>query len=671
MNYGTIFEPTAAEPTVPDVLTDKRNELRTPASVRTVLTEDQAKRIEPYIYYFPQNAIETPKVVPQGYADAGKPAPDLNKFVTDKDVEGIASHINKNLPDFEERAGEKFPSSQDYVKTIAASMIDYADADSNPTWAPSYRGVDSYPFLTEIAERYEWIGQKTDNPIKIATELYIEIWNPSQKTITGDVSFENINRVKLKIPPATEHVFTNASYNISNVTLLPNEYKVLKLGEKDYTFAQGAALADEMDFIDVCEIKPYPQTSPNGFELKWNGKIVDSPLGGLQRSEGLLKHKDRKWKGNSAPILDFSYGQRGDPRASYYINNWVYAGNYDKKSNWGGRMKTTTSNPDYNEVRITDWPDGGSNSTEGDPSGTDNRRPGPDFIRNFNMSHYKDYLTPEQDYAPAVISNTGKYTSLAELGHIFDPAQRINMSEEDSSSFEKNRISTRSHLDMIPGGGITLAIGRAEFKALDVEGQRASQLLDLFSIAEDTSGTPTERGSKINVNTASREVLRTLSTGIELDADPLFPELALKKDSEIGDLLADSIIKQRAIAPLRSLSDFNEIEQTITIDDVTKETNFFGELENLSGSKSDEPQIRVLNDAGREEMFGQIMEMVTFGSKDFRIVVRGEALNPDGKVIGRSAKEYIYTVEPSRDPVTKHIIPDAPVKLTKRYEKVY
>ena len=334
-------------------------------------------------------------------------------------------------------------------------------------------------------------------------------------------------------------------------------------------------------------------------------------------------------------------------------------------------MKTTTANPDYNEVRITDWPDGGSNSTPGTLPGTDTRRPYPEFIVTFDFKKFADYPVNQPNYAPAFISNAGKYASLAELGHIFDPAQVINMNDPNSVSFVKNKLASRTHLDMIPGGGITLAIGRAEFKAFDADGKRASQLLDLFSLARNPSASPPSFGEKINVNTASREVLRTLAAGVTLDADPLFPTLAGKNDAQIGDRLADAILEQRAIAPLRSLSDFNEIQKTITKNGNNVRTGYFGELENLRNAQSNTPATIVLNDAGREQLFAKIMELVTFGSKDFRIVVKGEVLNPNGTVISRSSKEYIYRISPNRDPATGLVIPGNPPTLTKRYENTY
>ncbi len=67
----------------------------------------------------------------------------------------MAAFIRAALPDFDQRKGG-FP--EDYVKTLAANAIDYADADSDPTLkANEYRGLDAYPLLSEIALQVNYV----------------------------------------------------------------------------------------------------------------------------------------------------------------------------------------------------------------------------------------------------------------------------------------------------------------------------------------------------------------------------------------------------------------------------------------------------------------------------------------------------------------------------------
>lgn len=644
LDMSTIFDPTASTGKVPTNLATKQPQLRTPASVRTVLSPDEAKRIEPYIHFHgPLSSTPTPKIIPQGfgYAGAGTPAPDLNEFVENADVEGIAGHIAENLPLLENRKGG-FPDSEDYLKTLAASIIDYADTDNNPTLGTGYRGVDSYPFVNELFDRYEWTGG-TANSVKIRVETYVELWNPSNQTATGSVLFINENRHRIRVPPGAAQSFTNSNpYIVPTATLPPNGFLVLSLGSREYTFPASASFPPtELIFTTTTE---------SNYSLRWNGRIIDRARGGLQRTDGNLRFGNaaRKWKGNSSPALDYSIGQTGDPRASYYINTWVFANNYDANTNWGGRcLKRSISNSNYNEVRIPDWPDSGSNSTPGTKSSSDAQRP-----------NEVSYPANQPNMAPAFISNAGRYNSLAELGNIFDPAQLTDV----NSSIPVGNANS--------GGGFTFAIGRPEFGAFDKDGLRSAQLLDIFSIQPETS-VPASR--RININTAPREVLRALVAGVTLDADPATPGISPPLSNQAGDIFADFVIAQRAIHPLRGPSDLNHIRKNpaVTRNPANPaDSPFFGSLDAYKEGNAPPDS---WDDAGREELFRKTLELVTFNSRIFRIVVAGETLDPQGRRIAVARRVFHYSAEPRRDPVSGEVIPGSDGKpvlvLSKLYEK--
>lgn len=656
INYATILDPQVTNPTLPTQLIQARENLRTSASLRTVFkaSKFQAKLLEPHIHFYDTRPSVSPlKLIPQGfgYTDAGQPAPDLNAFVAEKNVDGIADHIERQLPSFSDRKGG-FPAGEDYLKTLAASIIDYADIDSDATVGVDHRGVDSYPFVNEMYDRYE-ITAQTDDATEITVETYIELWNLSQLEISGEVEFTNLNRMSFRMPPGVTHRFSDWTYPPHNVTIPPNGFKVIYLGEKTYSFPHTTGIPIQLDFNASWQ---------NNYDLKWNGVSVDKSRYGVERTGGYLEVAPRpngddeftyNWKGNGSPTHHRGNGQTGDPRASYYVDYRVRNHTYEK-SNWGGRAEKHVSNPrlmnaNTYQVLLTEWPDKGNNSIAGVRPPNDKVRPiartGP------NMTALDDgtpYPSNQPTMAPAYISNKGSYRSLAELGHIFDPAQWENITDPKHHAPQK-----------IAGGGLSLAIGRPEFPPFDKDSLRAAQLLDIFSLTPSTEVT----AHRVNVNTAPREVLRSMFVGLGLSADPANPEIAPPLEYQIGDILADRLIAHRNKFPLRGPSDLNLIR---------KDTLPRSEPESLFGNPAAYPNGKTppeqWDDAGREELFRKTLGLVTFQSKIFRIVVMAEVLDTSGRAVAKTAREYHYRLEPARDTITGLIIPGAPIRMIKLYE---
>lgn len=636
--YFTLFDPQAA--TKPanspeDRLVAERAGIRTPAGTRLVLGEANAALVEPYIsYQLPAPQRRVP-LIPHGfgYADAGQPARNLTELIAQRDVDGIASHIDRNLPDFINRRGA-FPAMEHYTKTIAASIIDFADADSDATVGPGYRGVDSYPFVNELFDRYEWISTNSaNNTLTIRVSTFVELWNLSQQSISGTFQFTNVNRHEIVIPLVGSRQFGAVTFPAQAVSIPPNGFLVRLCGSRDYVFPVGAFPPSELEFPTVA-------TTTSSFELLWNGRLVDTARGGLQRTPGNLRAgaSQRKWKGNGSPAHDHSIGQHGDPRASHYINTWVFANNYDANSNWGGRALKRGVNAiqPYREVSLLRWPDRGWNSTPGISPNSDAVLP--------------TAIAPpanQPNMAPAWIANR-PIQSLGEIGHIFDPAQWRNV---ELSSFAA---------DARAGGGITLAVGRPEYAAFDREGRRAAQLLDLFAL----SAIAQDDFPKININTASREVLRCLISGQGLSRDPQLDAIFPPRQNIVGDRFADAVIATRNRAPLRSISDLNLIRvnpaQARNYNSPQADTEpFFGSR--LQYPNSTQP-VDSWDDAGREELFQRVSSLVTFQSKTFRIVVAGQVRNQTGAVIGRKAREYVIEIAPARD-AQGAIIPNQPLQI--------
>lgn len=617
----TIFNSAAdTDPTGPeDALIAQRDNLRSAASARLILSETDAKQIEPYLtYQLPKNVIHRP-VIPHGfgYVDAGQPAKNLTALIEQKNVNEIAAHIDNNLPLFDQRKGG-FPTTENYNQTLAASIIDYADADSDATTGSGYRGVDSYPFVNELFDRYEWTNtSSTEVTIRVAT--YAELWNPSNQAINGTFQLENINQHTIRIPPAAAHQFSAVTHPPQQLSIPPNGFVVRLCGTSNYTFPVGAFPPSTLDFPAL--------TVNSSYRLYWNGARVDWARGGMQRTTGTLRagSSQAKWKGNASPAHDHSIGQHGDPRASFYINSPIFANNYDENSNWGGRvLKNGINNTNYREVKITRWPDRGSESTTGKAAGSDTRLP-----------TTLTYPINQPEMAPAFIANQ-PMLSLGELGNVFDPAQWSQVENLGGTP------SSRS------GGGFTLAIGRPEFAAFDQEGQRAAQLLDLFFLPPDTTTPPT---SRVNLNTAPREVLRTLVAGQPLTNDPAQSTLYPPKDSSVGDRFADAVIASRNLSPLRGLSDLNRIRKNPAT--LRNYNSPDADTEPFFGSPLQYPATNRPNntwdDAGREELFQRVTNLVTFQSKTFRIVVAGLVLDKNGAVIGRRNREFIISIQPQRN----------------------
>ncbi len=127
-----------------------------------------------------------------GFTDEGKSKTNLNTVISegstsDAKVTTLTKVINDNLPQFASLRKGALPATEDYVKTLAASMLDYADADQNPTIGSNYRGVDLYPFVVEFYERFVWQKNGTETTnfylkngtwwADVKATGYIELWN--------------------------------------------------------------------------------------------------------------------------------------------------------------------------------------------------------------------------------------------------------------------------------------------------------------------------------------------------------------------------------------------------------------------------------------------------------------------------------------------------------------
>src|SRR4029077_17195137 len=113
-------------------------------------------------------------------------------------------------------------------------------------------------------------------------------------------------------------------------------------------------------------------------------------------------------------------------------------------------------------------------------------------------------------------SNSGVLASITEFGNVWDPAQMTYTVTNAGGPLPD--IPTSAASSSRGAGGHTLAIGRPEFAKFDKNGMRAWQLLDVFS-GKTSSTNFTNTAGLVNLNTASRDVLRSLAAGILQNSD--------------------------------------------------------------------------------------------------------------------------------------------------------
>jgi len=229
-------------------------------------------------------------------------------------------------------------------------------------------------------------------------------------------------------------------------------------------------------------------------------------------------------------VDEFANGM-GDLRTSYYAGipqaNSGYPRNYSPNRRNVRYDIYTSFGEDTIFARTlpSEWPDGGHNSSADWRSfnhhSTDNGIE-PD------SSAFANRDTPVQpEKSPVFLSNLGRFISETELGRVFDPLM-WETGPSSSIAWVPEVTDNVRESDKV-GGGNTLRIGRPEhsrFFGISNNGGNvdtslsALRFLDLFhcgmpmSADEDSlTGESREVAGHININTAPREVLRSLAAG--------------------------------------------------------------------------------------------------------------------------------------------------------------
>jgi hypothetical protein len=461
---------------------------------------------------------------------AGKPKLNLNALLAkpaETAVDEMAAWIQKGLPTFVERKGG-FPDN--YLKTLAANALDYADQNSGATTSGdimgpnTYRGIDAYPLMSEVILHYKYQGLKTTKGRKVMTwqiQVFVELWNHTNFNVEGRarVSYEN----KFKFPAVGADIARNFddedflmdSKQVSptlqkikehfwsaefDVDLVPNQYKFYKPVDLTYTIDLGPSSTKVQDQFNIDELG----YGDSGVTLMWNGIEVD-------RSHKLLrgnidpKYSKTDFKTNTprqegyANIPGHGYGiygspagfknNMGDSRQSLYLrpedfplSDNSYPGNVSPnqrnirnptiyKSGSGQSLL-------YGRVLPSEWPDGGHNvPVKVSALTAPNSYPSSVDYTPSNTIRFPDFKMAMEGDTPTFISNSGRFYSATELGRIFDPIMFVptydsgeDFKGETMPSGRNSWPSVELNSPQSPwfGGGNTLRIGRPEHPRFDV-----------------------------------------------------------------------------------------------------------------------------------------------------------------------------------------------------------
>ncbi|MFT4176884.1 MAG: hypothetical protein QM627_09530 [Luteolibacter sp.] len=645
-------------------------------------------------------------------------------------VDEMVTFIDRAYPKFKDRKGG-FP--EDYLKTLAANALDYADEDSEASMEEGeYRGIDSYPLLSEIALQVNYLGLSKQDGRSVMTfrfKMFAELVNLTNKPVKGrarlsyeislplegiganpgDVAFDSPEL--LSKPEVAVHDLTKIGdryWSVEvEVDLLPNQYRCYRFYDVIYRMDVGP---DTMDFPPDTPFSLNEEKGASGLSLRWNDREVEriprilrqaglvySVKNGVVYSGYRIGKTDTLTKAAVPGLVydDFPdmYYNTGDARMSHYLREAVLDENaYPENASPNRRnIRTNIYKADvpqkpkvYARVMPSEWPDGGHNSAVGSwTPGTSDKTEMTDVKFQF------PYDPKMADAAPQAISNAGRFYSVTELGRVFDPIMyeptfanpAETMSLKKSGRMPVGKFSWPD-VDGSPpsgffGGGNTLRIGRPEhpdFCLKEEPGMCAAGLLDLFHVGQSRNEEKSKREGPlvkiqghVNLNTATREVLRTIASGA-LVMDPLLSrrtasehegapsmappveplELKAPMLEKEADRIVNAIVGGRPYASPSRLADLKD----------EKDRSVFGNRELYKDGGEIE-----WNDAAAEEVFARMYEAGTVRSRNFRVWIVAQALSAhpsaddEPEVLAEVRKVHTLFVDPGERDEEGGIVP--------------
>jgi type II secretory pathway pseudopilin PulG len=427
----------------------------------------------------------------------GKPKLNLNKLLTgsrSSSVDDMAKWIDDAMPEFMKTRKGGFPD--DYLKTLAAGALDYADKDNDPTIQPgSYLGMDAYPLLSEIVLHIEFLGSDKVGSryvLKWRFRLFAELWNMTNQPVTtgsARLSYEvNLQPETigasaeslpfdtpsiLKDPLQSTHNLTEIDGKfygpVQSVTLQPDEYQFYEFATVNYTLdyspslrSNGQPKVAEFDLLE-------PELEARGITLLWNDKPVHTIQGIVRDAYGVSNFRTNTPRITAkAAIPGHSYGpfgifvnNMGDPRISNYLRTTRLGDNAYPENISPGRRNirrgiydrdtSRQKNTHYGRVLPSEWPDGGHDS----PTGAWTPIYRNDILpTDTDSTSWPAPPTPRAENAPQRISNLDRFYSTTELGHVYDPVlwkpTYSDLEGFPGSGKEDTEILTREKFSAMP-----------------------------------------------------------------------------------------------------------------------------------------------------------------------------------------------------------------------------
>ena len=672
-----------------------RSNLFTPATARLASTTVTTNMLGGFAVNLRHDTNE-PEVIPFGfgYADQGKPKYNLNSYINVGGVAALADIINKNLTNFGARGGAM--SSSDYMNNIAASIVDYADSDDVPTADkpddPTYFGIENIPWPSELFDAIKFKNYVSGPPAQIRIDLkdFVEVWNMGNKAIAAGTSIYISNSYDLMLtftnPSIPNGVGAGVSFkqnlkdlldadngNAPNWTsyrafTLPNDlppsgYAVLesdKAINKTSHRTLGANIPDD-NWVAYAKTNAFakaawrvliPKETETGtmtFRAKSGGQVVQKSTG---RWPGYIRFENTTGlQMGGSPADTFIFGNPigfasqtasssagtapvhsgGDPRAQFFLSAALRAQAYNNPSGYaspGGRNWEKANIARYPESEVNPvkyWPDNGhTNNSDRGQNAT-----------SYGDSPLSFSNTPATNNWVIFRNDTGSFSNILELGNIYDPLQWSDQSGSGVATQPGlwTNLTTAASPDARFGGRNTLRVGRWEFSKFNTNGQRASQLLDLFAVGPSGgSGSVTNRiPGRININTASTNVLRALAAGVANSTDPALAPGSTNffVPTNVVSAFVTGVANRTAQKPFFSASELSTLS-TNTNAAVWPSSAVFGNS-NVAG-------VQEWNDRAAEEWFAKIYPLATVRSRNFLVYAVGQTLQPGTTNVVSTAK---------------------------------
>jgi hypothetical protein len=647
-----------------------RSALFTPATARVISGNVTANMLRDLASGL-QHDTNEPQLIPFGfgYALEGQPKMNLNANLSAVGASNIINHIQTNLPLFSSANRSGGMSNTTYMNYIVANIVDYADADPTPTVVGGEAGNEPMPWLNEIWDHYQWQGWPGASPvvtnsdgtkkINITVASYAEFWNMTDKEVTGNLLFvqDQTNRTvrmgNATTGPVEQLTSAPWSFLTNSITFRPNEYKVLMVASNRISLPWGTDPVPTLAMI-------YPQGNSNvTYRLSWNGVEIDSVTNsavGLLRGSTWLRRENvvtwnNAWVGNSfISPHNIGVGLFGDPRINRYVNQGPtnnsgatrWQGNNIGHSSFGGRNTNAGAAGSTDQLR--NWPDGSyvTRSPLGYQGMSVNNTPfTPSVADAISNLYYSN--------APIRFNNTGEFSSICELSHIFDPLQwGLNASSGVVHITSSNNATNNA------GGGQSLRIGRAEHPRFALtanatpqltNGLRASQLLDIFEVGPtNNSGVSNVPAGRININTASTNVLRALAAGVFNSTDPALTPGGTNfvVPTNAVNAFISSVTNYRSRQPFFAPSQLTLLSTNTNLSQWP--TNAVFGSKTLAG-------VTEWSDAASEEWFSKIYPLSTIRSRNFLVYVVGQSIttNAPSRIESSATNVFQIYMEPIRN----------------------